>query len=50
MKRFARGDVHRIGPEDAIATRKETSHASGMEKDIIGGLVILMLVNKIYCK
>jgi len=49
MKKIAR-NVHHIDPTDAIATRKETSHASGMEMDKICILVILIIVSKIYCK
>jgi len=41
--------VNYLTPTNAIATRKETSHASRMELKIGGGLVILMIVSKIYC-
>jgi len=49
MKRIAR-DVQYIDPSDAIATRKEISHASGMEVELIGRLVIMIKVSKIYRK
>jgi len=48
MKRIAE-DVHHMYPKDVIATRKEASHASGMETEITRGLVMRIIVSKIYC-